>query len=54
MEIKKNGKTYEVNETSSKWIIKAMDGKVKLVYELSKGDFGNIDDVQEYFRMLEV
>lgn len=54
MEIVKNGKAYEVNETASKWIIRAMDGKVKLKYELSKKDFESIDDVQDYFRTLEV
>ncbi len=54
MEIAKDGKVYEVNETASKWIIRAMDGKVKVAYELSKRDFGSIDDVQDYFRTLEV
>lgn len=54
MEIMKNGKSYNVSETASKWIIKAMDGKVRLVYELSKSEFKSIDDVQEYFRKLEV
>ncbi len=53
MEIAKGGKTYEVNETASKWIIRAMDGKVKLTYELSKRDFESIDDVQNYFGTLE-
>lgn len=54
MEIVKDGKAYEVNETASKWIIRAMDGKVKLAYELSKRDFESVDDVQDYFRTLEV
>ena len=54
MEIVKDGKAYEVNETASKWIIRAMDGKVKLTYELSKQDFESINDVQDYFRTLEV
>lgn len=54
MEIAKDGKVYEVNETASKWIIRAMDGKVKLAYELSKRDFESIDDVQNYFGTLEV
>ena len=53
MEITKDGKTYEVKETASKWRIKALDGKVKLTYELSKQDFESIDDVQDYFRTLE-
>lgn len=54
MEITKDGKTYKVDETASKWIIRVMDGKVKLVYELSKQDFENIDDVQGYFRTVEI
>ena len=54
MEIVKDGKVYEVNETASKWIIRAMDGKVKLAYELSKRDFESIDDVQNYFGTLGV
>lgn len=54
MEITKGGKVYEVNETASKWVIKSMDGKVKLTYELSKRDFESIDDVQDYFRTLEI
>lgn len=54
MEIVKDGKAYKVNETASKWIIRAMDGKVKLAYELSKRDFESVDDVQDYFRTLEV
>ena len=54
MEIVKDGKAYEVNETATKWIIRAMDGNVKVAYELSKRDFGSIDDVQDYFRTLEV
>jgi hypothetical protein len=54
MEITKDGNVYEVDETVSKWIIRAMDGKVKLTYELSKRDFESIDEVQDYFRTLEV
>lgn len=54
MEITKDGETYKVNETASKWIVKAMDSKVKLIYELSKNDFESIDDIQEYFRKLDI
>ncbi len=54
MEITKNGKAYKVDETDLKWIIKAMDGKVKLVYELPKSDFESIDDIREYFENLEI
>lgn len=54
MKIIKDGKTYEVNEMASKWVIKAMDGKVELKYELPKRDFESIDEVQEYFGKFEV
>ena len=54
MEITKDGETYKVNETTSEWIVKAMDGKVKLTYKLSKNDFGSIGDVQKYFRELDI
>lgn len=50
MEIEKNGKMYQVKETSSKWIIKDMDGKVKLSYELSKNEFANLNEVETYFQ----
>lgn len=54
MEITKGGKTYKVNETTSEWVVKAMDGKVKLSYKLSKNDFGSISDVRKYFRELDI
>lgn len=54
MEITKNGKVYKVDETDLKWTIKAMDGKVKLVYELPKSDFESVDDVREYFKKLDI
>lgn len=54
MEIEKNGKIYQVKETSSKQIIKAMDGKVKLSYELSKNEFANQNEVETYFRATDI
>lgn len=54
MEIEKNGKMYQVKETSSKWIIKDMDGKVKLSYELSKNEFANQNEVETYFRATDI
>ena len=54
MKITKDGKTYKLNETASKWIIKVMDGKVKLTYKLSKNDFGSISDVRKYFKELDI
>ena len=54
MEIEKNGKMYQVKETSLKWIIKAMDGKVKLSYELSKNEFASLNDVETYFQATDI
>lgn len=54
MEIEKNGKVYEVKETSSKWIIKAMDDKVKLLYELSKSDFESLKEAEAFFQKTDI
>ncbi len=54
MKIAKNGNTYEAVETVSKWIIKAMDGKVGLKYELSKNDFNSFEEVRDFFEKLKI
>lgn len=54
MEITKDKKTYEVSETASKWIIRAIDGKVKLTYELSKNDFNNFEEARDFFEKLKI
>ena len=54
MEIEKNGRIYEVEETQTKWIIKALDGKVKLSYELQKKDFETLEEVEAYFANIDL
>ena len=53
MQIEKDSKIYDVTETSTKWVIKALDGKVKLNYELSKKDYKTLEEVEEYFQKLD-
>ncbi len=54
MEILKNGKTYEVKETSAKWIIKATSGIMDISYDISKKDCETFEDLKKYVEEAEV
>ena len=48
MTVEKNGKSYEVTETATKWTLKAGTGKVALSYEVSKDDCATLEELRQY------
>ena len=48
MEVVKNGKTYEVTETTQKWNIKNKLGIMSISYDVSKKDCATIEELQKY------
>lgn len=48
MTVEKNGKSYEVTETATKWQLKTGEGKVKLSYEVSKDDCATLEELRQY------
>ncbi len=54
MEIIKNGKAYEVKESSAKWIVKATSGIMNVSYEVSKTDCETFDDLKRYIEETDI
>lgn len=50
----KDGKTYEVNETMTKWVIQGQEGKMTIKYELDKKDFETLEEVERYFSETDI
>lgn len=48
MTIIKDERQYNVTETTTKWVIKVLEGKVSLKYEISKQDCPTFEDLQNF------
>lgn len=48
MTIIKDDRQYNVAETTTKWVIKVLEGKVSLKYEISKKDCPTFEDLQNF------
>ena len=54
MEVVKNGKTYEVTETTQKWSIKNKLGIMSISYDVSKKDCATIEELQRYVNETDI
>lgn len=45
----KNGKEYVVMEYQDKWVLKKVDGRLVVKFELSKLDYPTIEELEAYF-----
>lgn len=48
MTIIRDERQYNVTETTTKWVIKVLEGKVSLKYEISKQDCPTFEDLQNF------
>ena len=46
--IEKGDSKYSVTEYGTKWVVKAVDGKVTLKFNVSKSDCATLDELKDY------
>ncbi len=48
MMIEKNGKTYAVTESTTKWTLKSSYGKLDIAFDVAKESCATFDELREY------
>jgi hypothetical protein len=54
MEIKKNGKTFVVNEHEHEWIIKTQIGNLTVTYNISKTEYCTEKELTDFVKKSEI